>query len=157
MNQVHHFSRSTRNPRVATFYSISNLQPAPLTGIGLGEYLIKEVVPILKAELASLDTFVTLSPMPGFRQWLQGVAAASAHHSDSKFAQTPQELLSLNSNDSDKVDDASSLLESLAQYLDCPTSEALDNLVNLLASSSSSCWKSQPPVVHQVLERLAAR
>ncbi|MFN0090680.1 MAG: malonyl-CoA decarboxylase domain-containing protein [Acidimicrobiales bacterium] len=53
----------------AIFYSISNCQPG-LAGINLGDFLIKRVVRRLAAELPSLKTFATLSPMPGFRRWL---------------------------------------------------------------------------------------
>jgi hypothetical protein len=141
MEQVHQLSSSHNNPRVATFYSISNLQSSALTGIGLGEYLIKEAVALLQAELVSLDTFVTLSPMPGFRQWLEGVV-----HARGKFAQSSHELVS-----------SSTLVESLARYLECPVSQALVTLVDRLASHQPHCWKNQPAIVHQVLERLAAR
>jgi malonyl-CoA decarboxylase len=53
------------------FYSISNCHPG-LAGISFGNFLIKNVVKILAEEIGSLKTFVTLSPIPGFRQWLQG-------------------------------------------------------------------------------------
>ncbi len=53
----------------AIFYSISNCQRG-LAGISFGNYLIKKVVAVLDAEYATLKTFATLSPMPGFRRWL---------------------------------------------------------------------------------------
>ncbi|NNG03356.1 MAG: malonyl-CoA decarboxylase [Inquilinus sp.] len=53
----------------AVFYSISNCQ-AGLRGISFGNFLIKQVVEELSRELPSLRTFVTLSPVPGFRRWL---------------------------------------------------------------------------------------
>jgi malonyl-CoA decarboxylase len=55
--------------RTAVFYSISNTQRG-LGGISFGNFLIKQVVEELRRELPKLDTFVTLSPVPGFRQWL---------------------------------------------------------------------------------------
>ena len=55
--------------RTAVFYSISNTQRG-LGGITFGNFLIKQVVEELRRELPKLDTFVTLSPVPGFRQWL---------------------------------------------------------------------------------------
>lgn len=54
----------------AIFYSISNCQKG-LRGISFGNFLIKQVVSELRAELFNLNTFSTLSPVPGFRQWLQ--------------------------------------------------------------------------------------
>ena len=52
------------------FYSISNCQPG-LRGVSLGNFLIKQVVEDLKAELPNVRTFVTLSPVPGFAAWLK--------------------------------------------------------------------------------------
>jgi malonyl-CoA decarboxylase len=56
--------------RTAVFYSISNTQKG-LGGISFGSFLIKQVVEELRRELPKLDTFVTLSPVPGFVQWLK--------------------------------------------------------------------------------------
>jgi malonyl-CoA decarboxylase len=53
----------------AIFYSISNCQRG-LTGISFGDFLIKRVVDQLAAELSHLRTYATLSPIPGFRAWL---------------------------------------------------------------------------------------
>ncbi|MEP0201788.1 MAG: malonyl-CoA decarboxylase [Halioglobus sp.] len=51
------------------FYSISNCHPG-LAGVSFGNFLIKNVVEKLAQEIPGLKTFVTLSPVPGFRQWL---------------------------------------------------------------------------------------
>ena len=56
--------------RTAVFYSISNTQSG-LGGISFGSFLIKQVVEELRRELPKLDNFVTLSPVPGFMQWLK--------------------------------------------------------------------------------------
>jgi malonyl-CoA decarboxylase len=64
--------RTPINPKQATtavFYSISNTQRG-LGGISFGNFLIKQVVEDLKRELPGLNTFVTLSPVPGFASWL---------------------------------------------------------------------------------------
>jgi malonyl-CoA decarboxylase len=55
--------------RTAVFYSISNTQRG-LGGISFGSFLIKQVVEELRRELPKLENFVTLSPVPGFVQWL---------------------------------------------------------------------------------------
>jgi malonyl-CoA decarboxylase len=55
--------------RTAVFYSISNCQRG-LARISFGNFLIKQVVEELRRELPKLDTFVTLSPVPGFMAWL---------------------------------------------------------------------------------------
>ena len=54
---------------VAAFYSISNCQPG-LRGVSLGNFLIKQVAGLLAAEFPRLRCFCTLSPIPGFRDWL---------------------------------------------------------------------------------------
>jgi len=55
----------------AIFYSISNCQ-AGLAGVSFGNFLIKRVVDELRRDLPNLKTFATLSPIPGFRHWLEG-------------------------------------------------------------------------------------
>ena len=53
----------------AMFYSITNCQEG-LRGISFGNLLIKQVAEELKREFPHLRTFATLSPIPGFRRWL---------------------------------------------------------------------------------------
>lgn len=53
----------------AAFFGISNCQTG-LRGISFGNFLIKQVVQELSQELPQLKYFVTLSPVPGFAQWL---------------------------------------------------------------------------------------
>lgn len=76
-------------PLVATFYSISNTQQGLTRGLGLGEFLIKQAVQQLQQGFPSrLNTFVTLSPMPGFRKWLESVVVpASDSDDDQEWAQ----------------------------------------------------------------------
>jgi malonyl-CoA decarboxylase len=54
----------------AIFYSISNCQEG-LRGVSFGNFLIKQVVEELQAELPKLKHFATLSPVPGFCAWLE--------------------------------------------------------------------------------------
>jgi malonyl-CoA decarboxylase len=54
----------------AIFYSITNAQRG-LRGISFGHFLIKRVVDELRHEFPNLKTFATLSPLPGFRRWLE--------------------------------------------------------------------------------------
>ena len=54
----------------AIFYSISNCQEG-LRGVSFGNFLIKQVVEELKAELPHISYFSTLSPIPTFRRWLE--------------------------------------------------------------------------------------
>jgi len=65
----------------AIFYSISNAQRG-LDGISFGNFLIKRVVEDLAGDFKQIKTFATLSPIPGFRTWL-----------DEEIAQRPDQLL----------------------------------------------------------------
>jgi malonyl-CoA decarboxylase len=61
---------NAQDATTAVFYSISNTQKG-LGGISFGNFLIKQVVEELKQDLPNLQTFVTLSPVPGFAGWLK--------------------------------------------------------------------------------------
>ncbi|KAJ1835194.1 hypothetical protein IWW55_004967 [Coemansia sp. RSA 2706] len=56
------------NAECAIFYSINS--QLGLSGVDLGNFLIKRVVGVLRAELPNISTFCTLSPLPRFRAWL---------------------------------------------------------------------------------------
>jgi malonyl-CoA decarboxylase len=56
--------------RTAVFYSISNCQRG-LAGVSFGSFLIKQVVEEITREMPRLATFVTLSPLTGFAEWLK--------------------------------------------------------------------------------------
>ena len=73
INEIIALDRSVtlnKDINTATFYSISNCQDG-LSGISFGNFLIKQVAHKLKQENDGLDKFVTLSPAPGFVQWLK--------------------------------------------------------------------------------------
>ncbi|HEX2216882.1 MAG TPA: malonyl-CoA decarboxylase [Xanthobacteraceae bacterium] len=66
-------SRDPVDPERATtavFYSISNCQRG-LAGVTFGNFLIKQVVEEVCREFSRLSTFVTLSPVPSFAEWLR--------------------------------------------------------------------------------------
>jgi malonyl-CoA decarboxylase len=161
-------SSSTTPPaaaaKVATFYSISNLQSG-LAGVGLGEYLIKQAVKKLRHEIPSLDTFVTLSPIPNFRKWLQGRASASSE--STKFA--PDE------DSSQHAWICPDDLQRLAESLRCEPNNALLRLLGALETernegrlngldgsqkssylSSSNATRLDMVLVERILTRLAA-
>ena len=65
-------------PTTAIFYSINNCVPG-LKGVNLGNFLIKQVVSDLMAEIRTLRVFSTLSPIPGFRPWLDAQLQRPGH------------------------------------------------------------------------------
>jgi malonyl-CoA decarboxylase len=71
--------------KAAVFYSISNCEPG-LRGVSLGNFLIKRVADQLRAEFPSLKTFVTLSPIPGFVDWISKPVDLTALETDSVVA-----------------------------------------------------------------------
>lgn len=54
----------------AIFYSISATERG-MSGLGVGTTLIERAIAELRGELPRLKTFATLSPLPGFVQWLR--------------------------------------------------------------------------------------
>jgi malonyl-CoA decarboxylase len=68
---------ATTGADCAMFYSITNCQEG-LRGISFGNLLIKQVAGELKREFPQLRKFATLSPVPGFRRWLENTRAQIA-------------------------------------------------------------------------------
>jgi malonyl-CoA decarboxylase len=62
--------------QAAVFYSISTSQTG-LRGVSFGGFLIKRVVETLSSDFPRLKTFATLSPIPGFREWLDAQARSN--------------------------------------------------------------------------------
>ena len=90
----------------AVFYSISNTQGG-LRGVSFGDSLIKRVVDTLRGEFPKLKTFVTLSPISGFRAWL----GKNVSHIASQLQDT--DVLALPDKSPLKV----ALMQQAAQYL----------------------------------------
>src|SRR5262245_44557514 len=66
----------------AIFYSISTCHDG-LRGVPFGNTLVRRVVERLTAEFPRLKVFATLSPVPGFRQWLSALAKSEDRTSSS--------------------------------------------------------------------------
>jgi len=99
--------------RTAVFYSISNTQRG-LGGISFGNFLIKQVAEELRRELPKLDTFVTLSPVPQFMEWVN-------HAKDVPLSDEDRELLKMLDNpkwfeNPDLAAQLRAVLEPLAAY-----------------------------------------
>ena len=94
----------------AVFYSISNCQKG-LRGISFGNFLIKQVVVELQRELPGLETFVTLSPVPGLRRWVAGAIK------DEDELLTDQERQELSALADDALPDPEFAARLAARYL----------------------------------------
>ena len=70
-----------RKADTATFYSISNCHRG-LQGISFGNFLIKQVTEELRRDLENIKHFETLSPVSGFRRWLES-SVTDEEYSDS--------------------------------------------------------------------------
>jgi malonyl-CoA decarboxylase len=108
----------------AIFYSISNAQRG-LAGISFGNFLIKRVVDGLAAGFPDLKCFATLSPIPGFRRWLDGELANG--RSD-LLAPGEKVKLARQIGRDDTADDAALLGTALAQAA-WPRDETLARLL----------------------------
>src|SRR3954452_23834427 len=121
---------ATERARTAVFYSISNTQRG-LGGISFGNFLIKQVVEELRRELPKLDTFVTLSPVPGFMQWLNKATDVPITDEDRALLKTLEQP--------DWVDDPQlaaqlrSALEPLAAYYFLKARTAKGRLIDPVA------------------------
>jgi malonyl-CoA decarboxylase len=115
----------------AIFYSISNCQEG-LAGVSFGNYLIKRVADELKRELPKLSVFATLSPIPGFRAWLDSILDA-----EGDAALLPAEI------------------ESLAEVTGGTRGAA--GLRLLLASPEWPTIRAQAQALKPILMRLCAR
>ncbi|XP_027043887.1 malonyl-CoA decarboxylase, mitochondrial-like [Pocillopora damicornis] len=73
----------------AVFYSITSTQKG-LSGVDLGNFLIKHVVEELRHEFPNITQYSTLSPIPGFKQWLK---LQLSHALEQQANDVPQTLL----------------------------------------------------------------
>ena len=69
----------------AIFYSITSTQRG-LSGVSLGDFLIKRVVDELRQELPELNVFSTLSPISGLSSWISETGSAEALKDNHKEA-----------------------------------------------------------------------
>ncbi|CAH1799819.1 unnamed protein product [Owenia fusiformis] len=92
-------TEDTSKITTAVFYSITSTQKG-LQGVDLGNYLIKRVVRELLAEYPrNLTKFSSLSPIPGFRDWLITEINKHLHHNPcQEEVFTEEEIKSIMSN-----------------------------------------------------------
>lgn len=94
----------------AVFYSISNCQKG-LRGVSFGNFLIKQVVNDLALDFPGLNNFVTLSPIPGFRKWLD------VTYADTDLASVNDIKNRLSNEESFFIDESTNLIEKPIKVL----------------------------------------
>ncbi len=137
----------------AVFYSISNCQPG-LAGVNLGTALIKQVVEALRLDLPQLHRFVTLSPIPGFRPWMERELSADGptlRGSGSCCRPNPARVLAWLSDAEWDTDEAirPALLALCARYIAAvPEGRSTDPVANFHLSNGASVeridWMADP-------------
>ena len=136
----------------AIFYSISNCQRG-LAGISFGNFLIKRVVEVLGNEFRNLKAFATLSPMPGFRRWLDG----KLREDDAKLLTEEEAAVLRTAVPASGVAPDTSLKTATKTAIKTETKTGNEALAAILARRG---WFRDPIVarmVEPVLIRLAAR
>ncbi|XP_061631057.1 malonyl-CoA decarboxylase, mitochondrial [Phyllopteryx taeniolatus] len=122
----------------AIFYSISSTQ-AGLQGVELGNYLIKKVVRELQSEFPHIAQFSSLSPIPGFSSWLQGLL--------SQYRKEGRGLDLLTEQEWQEVERATDL---------SPSTSAMDALRKFIATSEWMRSEHLSRFLEPVLMRLCA-
>ncbi|KAK9935969.1 hypothetical protein M0R45_012839 [Rubus argutus] len=142
----------------ALFYSISSTQPG-LSGINLGKFLIKRVITLVRKDMPHISTFATLSPIPGYMQWLlsklasqsklaegEDVSNSSADRSGSTFWENILE-----------PEEEGALMDASVEFTTGKNS--MEVMLNLLTSANHEWTKSDKllSVLKAPLMRLCAR
>lgn len=122
----------------AIFYSISSTQ-AGLQGVELGNYLIKRVVRELQSEFPHMSQFSSLSPIPGFSSWLQGLLSQYRKDGRANDLLSEQEWKEV-----EKATDSA------------PGTPAIDSLRKLIGTSEWMRSETLIGVLEPVLMRLCA-
>lgn len=121
------------NATTAVFYSISSMKKG-LAGIDLGNNLIKAAVTQLRAEIPSIQAFVTLSPLPGLVQWMQA-HVMSTLHDDAKDIQQNNEKIEMNNRNSFLIrnEEERNIIRKYLDYLNnhCTGINGLDTMATL--------------------------
>jgi hypothetical protein len=133
----------------AIFYAITSTQDG-LSGVDLGQLLIKRVVKELQQEFPNLKTFSTLSPIPTLRPWLESRLSLEMNPEGQKFVKSaPTPLLN--------PEDEAAILK-IAQKLSLPSSSSPASLLDSILKTPT--WSTDADVsklIEASLTRLCAR
>ncbi|WP_433715962.1 AMP-binding protein [Nocardia sp. CA-084685] len=129
----------------AALYSINNALDG-LAGVSFGSFLIKQVIEQVGEQLPHLARFVTLSPIPGFRHWLDKQA-----EQDEELRTLVQELVTvdLGAADIDRI--RSRLYRALARYIAAERhadGRPLDPVARFHLGNGATAWRLNWPASH---------
>nr|KAG5708897.1 hypothetical protein BaRGS_009306 [Batillaria attramentaria] len=128
----------------AVFYSITSTHRG-LQGVEMGNYLIKRVVRELQSEFPHLSQFSSLSPIPGFRDWLVGQINLQLHRSNIGEGDSCQQLLT------------PSEIESLQPFRQSHHTSALEAFKHLVQTNQWLAKEETVTAMKGPLLRLCAR
>ncbi|CAH8356590.1 unnamed protein product [Eruca vesicaria subsp. sativa] len=141
----------------ALFYSISSTQPG-LAGINLGKFLIKRVITLVKKEMPHVSTFATLSPIPGYMQWLLSKLQTQSRFAEEERGGTESNPTSSTFSEQVLLPEEEQALMSLSDD-SSSGSNGMEVLLNFLTQKNCD-WATSPrvlPVLEPILMRLCAR
>ncbi|MFI5660842.1 AMP-binding protein [Streptomyces sp. NPDC051684] len=128
----------------AALYSINNALDG-LAGVSFGSFLIKQVIEQVGEQLPHLTQFATLSPIPGFRAWLDGRAA-----SEPQLGALVAELGELGAHpgtaDIERIQPR--LLDALTRYVTVerrPDGRPLDPVARFHLGNGAAAWQLDWP------------
>ncbi|OVA09748.1 Malonyl-CoA decarboxylase [Macleaya cordata] len=144
----------------ALFYSISSTQPG-LAGINLGKFLIKRVIELVKRDMPHITTFATLSPIPGYMQWLLAKLASQLKLAEAESEEEPHSSKGTSGStfreDILQPEEERAILNSSVEFTS--RENGMEVLLKLLTSKNNE-WTSSPrllSVLQAPLLRLCAR
>lgn len=135
---------SPHDADTAVLYSINNSLDG-LAGISFGSLLIKQVIDDVQRELPHVETFVTLSPIPGLRRWWEQHPSDSAELNE--LLETTDGPEALREAFEDDVDLRETFLRQVAQYLTHavgPDGRLVDPVGRFHLGNGASVWQIDP-------------
>lgn len=128
------------------------------SGINLGKFLIKRVITLVKREMPHISTFATLSPIPGFMQWLLSKLASQSILAESDSSQSLAEGSSSTFWENILKPEEERALMSISKDI-ANGKNGMEVMFNLLTSTDHNWTKSTEmlSVLQPLLMRLCAR
>ncbi|GAA3063602.1 MULTISPECIES: AMP-binding protein [Actinomycetes] len=131
----------------AALYSINNSLEG-LAGISFGSFLIKQVIDEVSRQLPHLRRFVTLSPVPGFRGWLESQDDPELLHLAIELAAHDPRAVDPDAESADAPALRERLLPVLARYITAERrgdGRPLDPVARFHLGNGAAAWQLHWP------------